>query len=73
MKSDNKRKGDFMNFNDVFRIVGLVVCWGLAILLGLIVFTTLASGLMAFASTGIGAVILTIVGWKLWKEYFSEK
>lgn len=62
-----------MNFNDVFRIVGLVVCWGLAILLGFVVFTTLASGILAFASTGFGAIILAIVGWKLWRDFLKEE
>ena len=59
-------------FNDAFRIIGLLVCWGLAIVLGFVVFTTLAGGILAFASTGFGAVILAIVGWAIWKDYLKS-
>jgi len=44
-----------------------------AIILGLVIFLTLANGIIAFASTGIGAIILAIVGWKLWKNYLADK
>lgn len=58
-----------MDFNDVFRIVGLIVCWGIAGVLGIVIFLTISSGIIAFASTGIGAFILALVGWKLWKDF----
>lgn len=62
-----------MKFDDVFRIVGLLVCWGIAIILGITIFITLAEGIIAFASTGFGAIILALVGWKLWKDYVDKQ
>lgn len=62
-----------MDFDDVFKTVGLLVCWGIAIILGLSVFVTIAQGIVAFASTGLGAFILAIVGWKIFKDHFSDK
>ena len=62
-----------MVFNDVFRIVGLVVCWALAVLLGVVIFATLASTILSFASTGIGAVILALIGFKIWKDYMKTQ
>lgn len=62
-----------MDFNDVFKMVGLIVCWGVAIILGLVIFLTLANGIIAFASTGVGAIVLALVGWKLWKNYMADK
>lgn len=59
--------------NDIFKIVGMFVCWGIAILLGLTVFLTVAEGVIAFASTGLGTVIILIAGWRLYTEYKKNK
>ncbi len=69
MKLLTLRKESVMNTNEIFRTVGMVVCWGIAILLGLIVFVTLGEALIAFASTGIGAIVLLIVCLKLWNDW----
>lgn len=61
-----------MSFDEVFRIVGLLVCWGVAIVLGLVVFLTLVQGILGFASTGIGAIILALLGFKLWRDFLKK-
>lgn len=58
-----------MNTNEIFRTVGMVVCWGVAIILGVIVFVTLSEAIIVFASTGIGAVVLLIICLKLWHDW----
>lgn len=61
-----------MNLDGIFKTVGLIVCWALAAVLGLAIFSTLAGAIVAFASTGIGAIILAIIGFKIWKDYIKE-
>lgn len=61
-----------MNFDGIFKTVGLIVCWALAAVLGLAIFSTLAGAIVAFASTGIGAVILALIAFKIWKDYVKE-
>lgn len=58
--------------NDIFKFVGMLVCWGLAIIVGLVVFITLAEGLIAFASTGVGAIILVAICLKLYSDKKKE-
>ena len=58
-----------MNTNEIFRTVGMVVCWGIAIILGVIVFVTLSEAIIVFASTGIGTVVLLIICLKLWHDW----
>lgn len=61
-----------MSVDEIFRFVGKLVIWGLAIILGLTVFTTLAGGIIAFASTGLGAIILILLAYKIWKDLRNE-
>ena len=63
-----------MNYTieEIFKVIGRLVCWGLAIILGITVFLTVAEGLVAFASTGIGAIILVVIAWKLYKRYYAN-
>jgi len=58
---------------DVFKIVGMLVIWGLALTIGLTVFATLAGAIVAFASTGIGAIILVIVVWRWWSKHKNDR
>ena len=57
----------------IFNIVASIVIWGLAVTIGLTVFTTLAGIVLAFASTGIGAIILAIVAWRWYVKHKKEQ
>ena len=63
-----------MNYSvsDICRIVATIVIWGVVITVGLTVFVTIAGAVIAFASTGIGAIILAIIGWKIYKSLTKE-
>lgn len=63
-----------MNYSvsDICRIVATVVIWGVVITVGLTVFVTIAGAVIAFASTGIGAIVLAIIGWKIYKSLTKE-
>ena len=63
-----------MNYSvsDICRIVATIVIWGVIITVGLTVFVTIAGAVIAFASTGIGAIILAIIGWKIYKSLTKE-
>ena len=63
-----------MNYSaqDIFKIVGMFVMWGLAILVGITVFTTVAEIMIAFVSTGIGALILAVAALVWWRKHKSE-
>jgi len=63
-----------MNYSvsDICRIVATIVIWGVIITVGLTVFVTIAGAVIAFASTGIGAIILAIIGWKIYKSLTHE-
>lgn len=55
--------------NDMFTVLLKIIVWTLVITVGLTVGITIIEGLMAFASTGIGAVILLLIGYKIYKTY----
>ena len=61
-----------MDFDGIFKTVGLIVCWALAAVLGFTIFVTISGAIVAFASTGIGAIILALVGFKIWKDYIKD-
>ena len=60
-------------FNDIVRIVGTITMWALAAIIGFTVFTTVAGLVTAFASTGIGAVILAIAALVWWKKHYNNQ
>ena len=60
-------------FNDIVRIVGTITMWALAAIIGFTVFTTVAGLVIAFASTGIGAVILAIAALVWWKKHYNNQ
>ena len=66
-----KFKIDFDN-QDIFSIVATFIMIGVACALGLAIFISIAEILIAFASTGIGAIILAIVGYKIYKKHNSN-
>jgi len=55
-----------MVLRDIFKIAFTVAIWILGILCGIAVVATVAEGLIAFASTGIGAIILIFIAYKIW-------
>ena len=63
-----------MNYSvsDIFRIVGMLVIWGVALAVGITVLTTLVGAIIAFASTGVGAIILLIIGWRIYKSSIKQ-
>ena len=70
-----KLKGDYMtkyNVSDIFKIVGIVVLWAIAALIGFTVFTTVAEIIIAFAGTGVGAVVLAVCALFCWKKYMKN-
>ena len=60
------------SINYIFKIVGICVCTVLAAILGLCVISSIGGIIVGFASTGVGAVILAIIAWRLWKSYTKE-
>lgn len=60
-------------WNDIIRIVGTITMWALAAIIGFTVFTTVAGLVIAFASTGIGAVILAIIAVIWWKKHYNNQ
>ena len=60
-------------WNDIIRIVGTITMWALAAIIGFTVFTTVAGLVIAFASTGIGAVILAIAALVWWKKHYNNQ
>lgn len=59
--------------NDIFRMVGMLTLLAIAIVLGCTVFITVAEGILAFASTGIGAIILLIAAYICWRKWKKEQ
>lgn len=59
--------------NAIIRYTGIVVIVGLIAVVGLSVFITLANAIVAFASTGVGAIVLIVIGVKLYSEYNKRK
>lgn len=55
--------------NDIFSVLLKIIVWTLVATVGITIFLTIIEGLMAFASTGIGAIILLLVGYKIYKTY----
>ena len=55
--------------SDIVKIGFTVAVWVLGIMVGLAIVATLAEGLIAFASTGIGAVILLFVAYRIYKLF----
>jgi len=62
-----------INVSDIITAVGVFVLWALAIFVGAIIFMSAADILASIASTGIGAVVLLLIGYKIWKEYRNNK
>ena len=58
-----------LSTNEIIKTVTKLVVWGLALTIGLVVFLTLAEGLIAFASTGLGSIIIILLCWKAYKAY----
>ena len=54
---------------EILETVGAITIWIVAGLLGLTVVILAGQVLIAFASTGIGAIILLVLGWRWYKKY----
>ena len=61
------------SIRDIIRTVGLITVWCLCALIGFVVFCTIGGALVAFASTGIGALILLVVGYKIYKDWYRKE
>ena len=57
---------------DIFAIIGKIVCWGFIGTVVILLSVSVLTGLVDFASTGVGAFVLLLIGYKLYKDY-SEK
>ncbi len=65
---------DFNNWNigDIFSFIGKTMVITIGAILATTVVISLLEGLVAFASTGVGAVILILVGYSMYKKHKSE-
>ena len=55
--------------DEILQIVTSITVWGICGLLGLTILILVGQVLLAFASTGIGAIVLIIIGWRWYKKY----
>lgn len=57
-----------VSYDEIFRSIGKVVVACILAVAAVIVTVTVATGLLTFASSGIGAVILCFIGYRLYKS-----
>jgi hypothetical protein len=58
-----------VRYATLFELVGKAIVAAILVTLAVVIVTSVCAGILAFASTGIGAVILCFIGWHLWKNY----
>lgn len=58
-----------VRYATLFELIGKAIVAAILVVLAITIVTSVCAGILAFASTGIGAVVLCFIGWRLWKSY----
>ena len=58
-----------INGTDIIKIVGTVLLWGVAIIIGLCIFATVSEFIIDLSQTSIGTIILIVAGIVLYRKY----